>query len=663
MASIDEKRLQAKRLYAAQLAAQSTQPDRSAEMQNIAQDFIDANRKAAEDFAVSATYGLGNALTGGYSAEAGAAVTAPFVYLGKLLKGEDASLPDEYARIRDTEKQAQNAATNQSPEASAVGMALGLGPVSKGAGLVQEGLEQSLPLAGSAVNRILAGTGAGSLTGAAWNPGEGQTRTTNALIGGVFGGTAEALLSSFRAIKQALWPSTADIKGAAAEHVFGRLNDLSGGELTPEALAAARQQAGPDAIVADLHPLLRQTVGSAIVNGADSEAVKKLVVAAKTRDPEAQAFDAIQSTLGTEKSRYVSAQEQQDNLKALGAYYNHIVEEMDRLTTIPTAAATKVVAEAFGEHPGGAKRAAANKIYDFIGTKAEGNAAIKGDLKPSDAIALKQELDGMIDGLDNDMMATTVDKGTRANLVAVRNKINDGLKNISEDYKTITSMYGGEFEQIRARTLGEKLMSNPSKQSVADLRHEYDQFSTAAQTSFMEGAGYSLFLKSQAARDNIAATSKLTGNASYREALNTVFGEAKADKLVSEANRVSNMFETNTFIDAMTGKAAQDATKTSGASPTTLYGDLATAVATAASGNMLGGAFMGSTRRTGAALTNAGRRQVDTELVGLGAAQGQDADAQLADLYKYFRQEVLGAPANAGVPVVAGQNLYPATRP
>lgn len=666
MASLEEKRLAAKRLYAKSLTAKPQQPVATPEPMTDfgpaagfdAREWQEQNSLIADPATNQSIindifgmlHGAQNTATAGYAPEIGAAVSAPFA------RNEGEGLGEAYQRLLQGNREASNEAEGKSPVGTAIGSVLGLGPAMKATGMVEQGIRDVLPGAGGLLNRIAAAAGAGGLTGAAWNPGEDMSRLGNAAIGMGVGGLAETASGLFSAAKKAFFPSKEDIGKATAQRVFGDLNDLSGGEMAPEALIAARQGLGDQAIVADLHPNLQQSVSAAIANRADPKAAGNLIKTAQSRNTDEMAMDALSQGLGTEKPRFVAAQETQQALQVLGKKHQEIVAEMDATSVIPTKEILDKLTETFGKAPIGPKGNAYNALLKSVGIKSGENANLKGDLKPSDLIDIKQQIDGMLDNLSNNFTSPPADKGTRANLVAMRRDISDRLSAISPQYAGLNKAYGGEFEFARARELGEKLVSNATKQTVDDFKQEFNDLSKSGQQAFREGAGYALFQKAQASGGG-AALKAMTKNAAQRDALNTVFGEAVSDKLVEQASNIATMFQTNEMIAAMQGKAAASASEiTNSTNPIGSILDVASAGAMGIGGHLLGGAAQGALRRTGMGLSNAGRAQVNTSLVNLGAKQGTGADDALRDLYHYMYQQMRPVGANPAVPLLAGAN-------
>lgn len=604
----------------------------------------------------AAAQGLGQALTFGHGSQIAAGVLAPISYLVKKLRGggDESTLAQEYSQIKGASDAATKEVMDKSPIGSAIGLALGIsGPVAEGAGLMEQGarsvIKDVAPNLPGWVNRVGAATGTGALLGGAQHAESEGDRAVNATVGGAAGGIFQSLFDAFHGVRRTLNPTPDEVKQKAAKTVFNDLNDITGGQITPETLAQTRREMGSAAMVADLNPALRSTIGSTIANGADPKAAGALVKAAATRNPNEMAWDAITQTLGTEKPRFVNQQEHKAALDQLGTNFKAIVKSMDDQFTVPSADVLKAVDDAFGSNPIGGKRTASNQVLEAIGIKATNEPS--GDLLPSDVLEIRQMLDNMIDHASDPMQATAFEKGARANLVQARNSINNMLRDLSPQYAGISRAYSGEFELERARQLGEKLISSPTKQSVEDLRNEFDQFSKAGQQAFREGAGYALFTKAQGS-EGLKAATKMTGAPSYREALNTVFGEAKADKFIQQTQTIAEMFKTNNVIEAMKQGRAANLTDVGGRhNPIGQAMDIATAVATGSTGHQFGGAFMGSARRAGAGLTSGAQRAVNTELATLGAQQGLGADEALNSLYDYLRRDMLGqTPVNAGLP-------------
>lgn len=608
---------------------------------------------------VATLRGVQDSLTFGYDDEIAAALSAPFRSLASQFGDQPVGLGDAYRAAHDEMSALKSNAERDYSSAFMMGQGPGLFARGLGASQLATKASDALEWVGKAPRVVNAAIrtatqgAAGALDASTEAGGDDADMSTAAMIGGAFGAIGNVIGEVGSNLINRGSPEV--IKERLANRVFGTLAELDP-TTTPEQMVAARRSMGPDAMVADTSPALREAISGIPSSGTevDPSAVGALYEQSLTRDTGEYAVDALRGAFSSgPTSQAARAADKAQRLATLGGAYKAQLETMDKSgLTIKPAAVVSRAREVFGERPVGGFATALNELEKAVNTLGEFDKGLNDfnrPLTPSDLVTLKQRADQLILAKENGQ--STFDRGTRAKLIEFKNSVNAFLKDRFEGYKEVTQQYAGEFEINSAFDEGRAGFKTDPKMTTEDALDYYNTLSDAGKDSYREGLVYSLFAEAEAVDPQALLKKKVSSDAKSSTLLTKIdrmFGPDVAEQIQLDADRLITFAQTNKMTDQLRSalaKASAGDTQSRGLLRRVM--DTVTVATMGAQGNIHSGAFFGSASRMGVSDASSLAGKVNTAMLDFAGQSGDSADSAIYALADYFRN-----PSKAKAPLL-----------
>ena len=557
----------------------------------------------------------------------------------------------EALQERQDEARLRKAYAPYAATAAEIGAGAGLGA---GLGrLAQTALSAVAPqFASTPAGAFLSQGAAGAAESGAYSAvtGEGDP-LTSALIGGIVGGTAGAVLPLTGGAAQDA------ARREAADRLFGpKFNAAIGREADQPIdiidVLARRRELGPQATIADLDPMLGVAAEGAM-NPRTAEAAASLIAAAGSRARPVSdiLMDDIDAAIIPSYGKVARAEDRAVVIQDAQQKYDVALQEMrDQGFSVDAASLRDTIESAFTRQGvttssfAAARNRMLNELdgitgyrpprYNKKGKLVDPGDPGKPDLTVDEALALKKEFDILV---RPDAPEGSVPREVRAVVIDTKNALNDQLKSNSK-FADAARIYADEFDIQNAEKFALEVFRG--NYSADDFSKLYGKMSDLEKQAVARAARDEIqvrFFEKPGGAERFARRVGPTQDAAFTQKLDTIFGTKAVDKLYEAAMRARAFGETSKVVDEAARRTVEDAAKGVGAGRSLgNIADILTVAQQSAQGRMTSGATAGAVRRLFLEGKKANTADVQREMLGYLGQQGQSADEALMEIMSYL---------------------------
>jgi hypothetical protein len=506
--------------------------------------------------------------------------------------------------------------------------------------MIKNASEQGLNWLGKAINRVsqpdvrnlASGMAVGGAEGTVYAQGQGLDPTTGALFGAGGVPVAQGLVKGISKLDDALSILRNPERRAAEQ--FNRASTLAGNkpETMQQDLESQLAVYGPERSLLETSPEMRQTAVSAVGPNVGDKTllglrnVTERNVADLAQDEMDMIFNpAVSKTTAGENAAKVK--------ETLQTEYTTVLADADKKgIRFSPAALLKTVDNVFQGMKMGQRGTMYNRVKTELESKlprdADGNLRM---MTPAEVLTVKQYLDELIPNAKVD--GEPISNKTRADLIELKNQVNNTLKDYIPGYGDVSSKYASQASTDAARTLGEQAAKR-SKTSIEDLQAFLSGASTAEKSAFAEGHRYALEVSGeQGGIENVFKRVGPTKSNAALETIEAIYGPKVADQFVTASRRITEISKTGKDLSRArlnaVGALSQGG-KEKGLIRSLI--DRTIIGSQVAQGKGLGGASVGSAAREGTRTVGKRQAESNSQLLDWMSKTGADADEALLSI-------------------------------